>query len=124
MLQYLKKLNKVNYKYFNKYSLKYQENLKIYDNPHSFYNEIQRKELAFKLIAEKMEEESKKIKKEGNKKRGSSVSPIQAIKTKIFNNHKQQRKISYQVGENYEPQKGSLNPINIKVNLRKDSNEH
>ena len=109
----------VDYKYFNKYSLKHQESLTFFENPHSFYDEIQRKELAFKLIADKMEEESKKIKHERNKKRFASVSPIQAVKTKIFSNNKKQRKISCQVGENYEPQKVSLNPINIKVNFEK-----
>jgi len=115
----------VDYEYFNKYSIKFQENLNIFTNPHSFYDEIQKKEI-FKSIADKMDEELKKIKNEENKKRVSSVSPIQAVKTKIFNINKklQSRKISYQVGENYEPHKVSLNPNSIKVNLRKTSIVH
>ena len=104
----------VNYKYFNKFSIKYQEQLKIFSNPHIIYDEILERELVFNFIADKVEEDSKKIKKE-DKKRVASVSPIQGIKTKIFNNNKklQTRKISYQVGDNYEPQKVNLNPINI-----------
>ena len=115
----------VDYEYFNKYSIKFQENLNIFTNPHSFYDEIQKREI-FKSIADKMDEELKKIKNEENKKRVSSVSPIQAVKTKIFNINKklQSRKISYQVGENYEPHKVSLNPNSIKVNLRKTSIDH
>jgi serine/threonine protein kinase len=109
----------VDYQYFNKYSITFQEKLKILVNPHNIYDEILEKELAFKFIADKMDEESKKIKKEEkeNKKRVSSLSPVQGIKTKIFSNNKklQTRKISCQVGENYEPQKVNLNPIKIVV---------
>ena len=109
----------VDYQYFNKYSVTFQEKLKILVNPHNIYDEILEKELAFKFIADKMDEESKKIKKEEkeNKKRVSSLSPVQGIKTKIFSNNKklQTRKISCQVGENYEPQKVNLNPIKIVV---------
>ena len=108
----------INYKYFNKYSQKCQEKLKKFSNPHCFYDEIQKKEITFKEIAEKMEKEGKKIKNEENKKRKDSFSPLQAIKTKIFNNNKklQAKKISCQVGDNYEPQKVNLNPI--KVNMK------
>ena len=108
----------INYKYFNKYSQQCQEKLKKLANPHCFYDEIQKKEIAFKEIAEKMEKEGKKIKNEENKKRKDSFSPLQAIKTKIFNNNKklQAKKISCQVGDNYEPQKVNLNPI--KVNMK------
>ena len=110
----------VNYKYYNKYSLKCQEKIEKFPNPHSFYDEIQKKEEAFKLIAEKMNEEAKKIKR-NEKKRNTSVNPNNAVKTQIFNNKKniQNRKISYQVGDNYEALKVNLNPI--KVSLRKAS---
>ena len=108
------------YQYYNKYSLKCQEKINKFVNPHSFYDEIQKNELAFKLIANKMNEESKKIIREDNKKRGTSVTPINAVKTTIFNMKKSKsRKISYQIGDNYEPQKINLNPI--KVNERKTS---
>jgi len=110
----------VDFQYFNKYSLKCQEKISKFPNPHSFYDEIHKKELAFKLIANKMDEESKKIQNENKKKRVASVSPLNVVKTQIFNNKKmKERKISYQVGDNYEPQKVNLNPI--KVNLRKTS---
>ena len=103
-----------NYHYFNKFSLNFKEQLKIFVNPHIIYDEILERELVFNFIADKMDEDSKKIKKE-DKKRMASVSPIKGIKTKIFNNNKklQTRKISYQVGDNYEPQKVNLNPIKI-----------
>ena len=108
----------VDYQYYNKYSLKCQEKISKFINPHSFYDEIEKSELAFKLIANKMNEESKKIKREDKKKRGTSVTPITAVKTTIFNMQKSKsRKISYQIGTNYEPQKVNLNPI--KVNERK-----
>ena len=110
----------VDFQYFNKYSLKCQEKISKFPNPHSFYDEIHKKELAFKLIANKMDEESKKIQNENKKKRVASVSPLNVVKTQIFNNKKmKERKISYQVGDNYEPQKVNLSPI--KVNLRKTS---
>jgi serine/threonine protein kinase len=110
----------IDYQYYNKYSLKCQEKINKFVNPHSFYDEIQKNELAFKLIANKMNEESKKIIREDNKKRGTSVTPINAVKTTIFNMKKNKsRKISYQIGDNYEPQKINLNPI--KVNERKTS---
>ena len=107
----------VNFLYYNKNSLKCKEKIIKFVNPHSFYDELQKEEIAFKIIANSMDEESKKIKKE-EKKRQASVSPLNAVKTKIFNNNKmKERKISYQVGENYQPQKVNLNPI--KLNLRK-----
>ena len=107
----------IDFKYFNKYSKKCQEEVKKFINPHSFYDEIQQKEISFKLIVNKMGEQAKKIKND-EKKRVASVSPLNVVKTKIFNT-KMQRKISYQVGDNIEPIKVNLNPI--KVNERKTS---
>ena len=94
-----------NYKYFNKYSKKCQEKLKKFENPHSIYDEIEKKEIAFKLIVDKMDDEVKKIKKDESKKRKGSASPAQAVKTKIFNNNKklQVRKISCQALDNFIP---------------------
>ena len=112
-----------NYKYFNKYSKKIQEKLKKFENPHSIYDEIEKKEVAFKLIVDKMDDEVKKIKKDESKKRKGSASPAQAVKTKIFNNNKklQVRKISCQIGDNFIPEKVNLNLI--KVNMKKISIE-
>ena len=107
----------IDFKYFNKYSKKCQEEVKKFINPHAFYDEIQQKEISFKLIVNKMGEQAKKIKND-EKKRVASVSPLNVVKTKIFNT-KMQRKISYQVGDNIEPIKVNLNPI--KVNERKTS---
>ena len=67
-----------------------------------------------KLTASKSEEVSKLKKKEESKKRPGSLSPVNEIKTKIFNKNKvPSRKISYQIGENYNPQKVNLNPIKV-----------
>ena len=113
-----------NYKYFNKYSKKCQEKLKKFENPHSIYDEIEKKEVAFKLIVDKMDDEVKKIKKDESKKRKGSASPAQAVKTKIFNNNNkkfQVRKISCQALDNFIPEKVNLNLI--KVNMRKISIE-
>ena len=113
-----------NYKYFNKYSKKCQEKLKKFENPHSIYDEIEKKEIAFKLIVDKMDDEVKKIKKDESKKRKGSASPAQAVKTKIFNNNNkkfQVRKISCQALDNFIPEKVNLNLI--KVNMRKISIE-
>ena len=108
-----------NYKYYNKYSLKCQEKFPKFKNPHLFYNEIEQKEKAFNLIATKIAEESKNAKEE-NKKRVASVSPFQVVKTKIYQDKKlQSRKITYQEGDNLEPQRINLNPI--KINMRKTS---
>ena len=107
----------IDFKYFNKYSKKCQKEVKKFINPHAFYDEIQQKEISFKLIVNKMGEQAKKIKND-EKKRVASVSPLNVVKTKIFNT-KMQRKISYQVGDNIEPIKVNLNPI--KVNERKTS---
>ena len=105
----------VDFEYFNKYSLKCQEKLKKFINPHEFYDELDKKEQAFKIIAKKMDEETKKVKKE-NKKRQSSLSPLQAVKTKIFNPDKirQKRKISYQDNDNFRPESPKINLNQIK----------
>ena len=116
----------VNYQYFNKYSLKCQEKIKKFINPHAFYDEIDKKEQAFKSITTKIDEGAKKIKEE-NKKRVSSVSPLQAIKTKIFNpfkNAHSSKKINNQLGNDYyitESKKVDLNPI--RINIKKPSIE-
>ena len=62
-----------------------------------------------------------------NKKRVSSVSPLQAIKTKIFNpfkNAHSSKKINNQLGNDYyitESKKVDLNPI--RINIKKPSIE-
>ena len=77
------------------------------------------------MIASKIDDEAKKVKEEENKKRVASVSPFQAVKTKIFNvkNVRPSRKISDQFGDYcfQEQKKVNLNPI--KVNIRGDSSE-
>ena len=110
-----------NFKYYNMYASKNQQNIKKFMNPHYFYEEIERKELAFKLIVEKMDEEVRKIKNEENKKRIASLSPLQKVKTKIFNNNKklQYKKVSDQIVVNCVAQKNQLNPI--KINMKKIS---
>jgi serine/threonine protein kinase len=104
------------YQYFNKHSIKCQQKLKKFTNPHLFYNEIEKKEQAFKLISTKIDDKIK----DNNKKRIASVSPVKAIKTKILGNkHQSTRKITYQEGDDFQPQIVKLNLV--KVDLRKAS---
>ena len=114
----------INYEYFNKYSNKFQNKLNEFINPHSFYNEIDKKEQEFKSIVHKMDEEYKKDKKEKkelNKKRGTTLSPINNIK-KIINQDKilvKQRKNTQVDDEETPGPRLTVNPI--KVNIRKES---
>ena len=104
------------YQYFNKHSIKCQQKLKKFTNPHLFYNEIEKKEQAFKLISTKIDDKIK----DNNKKRIASVSPVKTIKTKILGNkHQSTRKITYQEGDDFQPQIVKLNLV--KVDLRKAS---
>ena len=106
----------VDYQYFNKHSVKCQQKLKKFTNPHLFYNEIQKKEQAFKLIPTKIDDKIK----DNNKKRIASVSPVKAIKTKILGDkHQSTRKITFQEGDDFQPQTIKLNLV--KVDLRKAS---
>jgi serum/glucocorticoid-regulated kinase 2 len=74
------------FRYFNKFSKKYQSELVKFINPHSFYEEIDKKEKEFNNIVQKMDEEYKKDKKELKKKRGNTVSPNNYCGKKIKKN--------------------------------------
>jgi hypothetical protein len=71
-----------NFGYFNKYSVKYRNNLKTLTNPHIFYEEIDKKEKESKKNSHK--NEILKDKK-GNHRRFTSDLPKYDLKTKIFN---------------------------------------
>ena len=75
----------MNYEYFNKYSNRFQNKLKELTNPHSFYDEIDKKEQEFNNIVHQMDEEYKKDKKEKelNKKRSTTLSPNNVKKKMI-----------------------------------------
>ena len=107
----------INYEYFNKYSNKFQNKLKELTNPHSFYDEIDKKEQEFNNIVHQMDEEYKKDKK--NKKRSTTLSPNVCIKNinvdKILG---EQRKNILQ--NEYEEKPGPRINL-IKVNIRKQS---
>ena len=111
-----------NFKYFNRYSKTCNDKKEKYVNPHAFYDEIEYKN-KFKSIAEKIEKE--KIKEESNKKRLGSMSPIQAIKTKIFNNKnkKDEFKIDEKKGIGFDNQMINLNLIKINTKIRKLSEQ-
>ena len=70
-----------NFGYFNKYSVKYRNNLIMLTNPHLFYEEIGQKEKESKNSAHK-----KELLKErkGSTRRVTSELPKNALKTKIF----------------------------------------
>ena len=71
-----------NFGYFNKYSVKYRNNLKILTNPHLFYEEIDKKEKESKKTSHK--NEILKDRK-GNHRLFTSEIPKNGLKTKIFN---------------------------------------
>ena len=112
----------VKFEYFNKFSKKFQSELLKFINPHSFYDEIDKKEAEFNNIVHKMDEEYKKDKTEQNKKHRFTCSPDNLYQQKITNKIKSNiiikhnRKLTDQIN-NYP----GLNPI--KVLERKDTFE-
>ena len=113
----------INFKYFNKYSKKCIEKRENYVNPHSFYDEIEKRN-RFKSISEKVEKEAK-IKETIDKKRFSSMSPIEAVKSKLFSNKikKDEIKVNEKKGIGFEKQKINLNLIKINEKIRKLSGD-
>ena len=108
----------VKYGYFNKFSKKYQSELVKFINPHSFYEEIDKKEKEFNNIVQKMDEEYKKDKKEHKKKRGNTISPNNYCVKKIKKNAiiKPKRKQTDFTGE-YP----GIGLFPIKVHVRKET---
>ena len=113
----------IGFKYFNKYSKKCIEKRENYVNPHAFYDEIENRN-KFKSIAEKLEKEVK-IKEAIDKKRFSSMSPIDAVKSKIFGNKikKEEYKVNEKRGIGFEKQKINLNLVKINGKIRKLSDD-
>ena len=113
----------VRFEYFNKYQKKFLDKINLLSNPHSFYNEIDKKEEEFNNLVHKMDAEYKK-ELELNKKKGGSFSSINKIKNKVFSQEKirtKKRKNTYQIGD--KDIYGLNNNINpIIVNKRKQSN--
>ena len=113
----------INFEYFNKYSKKFKNILMIFKNPHSFYDEIDRKEQEFISIVHKMDEEFKK-QRELRQKRGKTLSPFNIINKKISNRNRirvNERKNTLQM-DNKEIPGPRANLCCIKVNSRKQSN--
>jgi len=106
----------IKYGYFNKYSKKFQNELIKFINPHSFYDEIDKKGKELKNIVHKMDEEKKK-------KRGDTLSPNNLIAKKENNQNnliKLVRKNTYQLyDEEYPGPRININPI--KLSFRKQS---
>ena len=109
------------FEYFNKYSRKYNNKTKLLSNPHSFYDEIDKKEEEFNNLVHKMDIEFIK-EKQLNKKRKYTLSPNNIIEnSNNINNDKirnEKRKYTYQV-ENGEIQKLKFRNDKIIVNNRK-----
>ena len=111
----------IDFGYFNKFSKKFQNILSILSNPHSFYDEIDKKEEEFKNIVQKMDKEFKK-EKELNKKRGTTISPKNIIIPKDKINSKKKRKYTFQIENNETPgPRANICPIKAS-NSRKQSN--
>ena len=108
------------FEYFNKFSKKFKNKMNILPNPHSFYDEIDKKEEEFIKLVHKMDAEYKK-ELELNKKRRGTYSSINKIKNKIFSQEKvreKKRKNTYQIGDKgFNEFKNNINPII--VNSRK-----
>jgi len=72
----------VNFGYFNKFSVKYQNNLIMLTNPHLFYEEIDKKEKESK----KNDHKNNILKdRKGSNRRGTHVIKKNKLKTKVFN---------------------------------------
>ena len=113
----------INFKYFNRFSKKCMEKIIPQTNPHAFYDEIEQKN-KFKAISDKIKKEEKI--KEENKKRLTSMSPLEAVKTKIFNNKnkKEEFKVNEKRGIGFDFQRINLNLIKINsTKLRKMSEQ-
>ena len=113
----------INFKYFNRFSKKCMEKIIPQTNPHAFYDEIEQKN-KFKAISDKIKKEEKI--KEENKKRLTSMSPLEAIKTKIFSNKnkKDEFKVNEKRGIGFDYQRINLNFIKINsTKLRKMSEQ-
>ena len=113
----------INFKYFNRFSKKCMEKIIPQTNPHAFYDELEQKN-KFKAISDKIKKEEK-IKVE-NKKRLTSMSPLEAVKTKIFNNKnkKEEFKVNEKRGIGFDYQRINLNFIKINsTKLRKMSEQ-
>jgi serine/threonine protein kinase len=111
----------IDFKYFNKYSKKCIEKREQFINPHSFYDEIANMKL--KSISEKLEKDVK-IKEVNDKKRFASMSPIEAVKTKIFNNNKKEEyKVNEKRGIGFDKNRNNLNLIKINAKFRKLSED-
>ena len=113
----------INFKYFNRFSKKCMEKIIPQTNPHAFYDEIEQKN-KFKSISDKIKKEEKI--KEESKKRLASMSPLEAIKTKIFSNKnkKDEFKVNEKRGIGFDYQRINLNLIKINsTKLRKMSEQ-
>ena len=113
----------INFKYFNRFSKKCMEKIIPQTNPHAFYDEIEQKN-KFKAISDKIKKEEKI--KEESKKRLTSTSPLEAVKTKIFNNKnkKEEFKVNEKRGIGFDFQRINLNLIKINsTKLRKMSEQ-
>ena len=113
----------INFKYFNRFSKKCMEKIIPQTNPHAFYDEIEQKN-KFKAISDKIKKEEKI--KEESKKRLTSMSPLEAVKTKIFNNKnkKEEFKVNEKRGIGFDYQRINLNFIKINsTKLRKMSEQ-
>ena len=106
----------VNFKYFNKYSKTCLEKREKYINPHALYNEEENK---FKSISENNE----KTKEENDKKKIENTKTVQTIKTKIFNNKKDEFKIDEKKGILVDNQIINLDLIEINNNDNKISEQ-
>ena len=105
----------INFKYYNKYSKTCREKREKYIIPHAIYDEEENK---FKSIDGK-NQTKEKIKEENDTKILENKLPPQPIKTKIFNNKKEEYKVDEKNGILLDNQIINLDLIEINTNTIK-----
>ena len=120
-------INKIAFKdflYFNKFSKKHMDNLNKnsqFINPHSFYEEVERKEEEFKHLVSIMDAELKKEKeklkeKESHRRKSIGISKnININCNRIFNKRGNNNNINYISNDKEQFMKNNFNPIRIKI---------
>ena len=109
----------VDFKYFNKYSKTCIEKREKYINPHTIYTEEDKKFISFSDEKGKNE----KIKEDKDKKIIENKLPCPIIKTKIFNNRKDENKIDEKKGILIDNKIINLDLVDINKNDNKISEQ-
>ena len=120
-------INKIAFKdflYFNKFSKQHMDNLNKnnnqFINPHSYYEEVERKEEEFKHLVSKMDAELKKEKeklkeKESHRRKSIGISKNININYNRIYNKRGNNNINNIINDKEEFKEKNFNPIRIKI---------